>query len=254
MGLWREAFRGSQGPTSRDSPFQAYRPQPGWTRSHAAHTLKGIKQGYDASLNFCRGFWARSPLRQRVPFERLAGLGLDLGEDFQRLQGRCLEEVGGGSAASPLGRGAPSSSVLGGWTAQTRSRRLDATTWGGMEFQSFGIGLGPPGRRHQDGIRHRVMGGGTRVKDQNWRRSGWGDGGGRKPAWEVLNDHTLCRSSGQATERPRATAAMRGASHSAGTSCTRTPSRPAVGGSSLGKCGHSTKAEVDPEGLPRAEV
>ena len=26
------------------------------------------------------------------------------------------------------------------------------------------------------------------------------------------------------------------------------------GGSSLGKCGHSTKAEVDPEGLPRAEV
>lgn len=70
----------------------------------------------------------------------------------------------------------------------------------------------------------------------------------------VFNDHTLCRSSGQATERPRATAMMRRASRSAGTSCARTPSRPAIGGSSLGKCGHSTKAEVAPEGLPGAEV
>ena len=61
-GLWRESCRGPQGPTNRDSPFQAYWPQSAWARSHAAHTLKGIKQGCDTFLNFCRGFWAKSPL------------------------------------------------------------------------------------------------------------------------------------------------------------------------------------------------
>ena len=61
-GLWRESCSGPKGPTNRDSPFQAYWPQSAWARSHAAHTLKGIKQGCDTFLNFCRGFWAKNPL------------------------------------------------------------------------------------------------------------------------------------------------------------------------------------------------
>lgn len=120
-------------------------------------------------------------------------MGLDLGKDFQRLHGRCLEEVGGGSTASPLGRGAPISSVLGGWTAQTKSRRLDATTRGGMQFQSFGVGSGPPGRRHQDGIRHSH---GRRGTGEGPKMEEWMGRWGRKEGCvgRALNDHTPCSS------------------------------------------------------------